>query len=109
MFDSGLSPQDVLTIQALLSQQPKIEQAILYGSRAMGRYREGSDVDLTLQGSDLAIEDAMRLHSALEDSDLPYQFDVSVRSLIQNKELLDHIQRVGKVLYQADSRALECD
>ncbi len=101
MFDSGLTKQDVMVIHALLAKQPKIEQAILYGSRAMGRYRAGSDIDMTLIGSGLEIDDAMTLYSALDDSDLPYKFDVSVKSKIQNPALVDHINRVGKVFYEA--------
>lgn len=101
MHKHGLTEDDVATIHELLARQPKIEQAILYGSRAMGRYRAGSDIDLTLIGCDLAIDDAMALHSALDDSDLPYKFDISVKSKIQNPALVDHITRVGKVFYQA--------
>lgn len=77
-----------------------IEKAVIYGSRARGNYREGSDVDLTLFGENLPYGVASKLWGKLDDSDLPYLFDVSVFEKIDNEDLKDHINRVGKVLYE---------
>ena len=45
----GLSDNDLLSIQSVLQHFPQVEQAILYGSRAKGNYKTGSDVDIALE------------------------------------------------------------
>jgi predicted nucleotidyltransferase len=49
----GLKPQSEKLIIQAISRHPKVERAILFGSRATGKYRPGSDVDIALVGSDL--------------------------------------------------------
>ena len=48
--DIGLSESVVYRICAVFSRYPQAAEAILYGSRAKGTYRKGSDIDLTLCG-----------------------------------------------------------
>ncbi|MCP9801072.1 nucleotidyltransferase domain-containing protein [Synechococcus sp. RedBA-s] len=79
---------------------PAIELATLYGSRALGRHRPGSDIDLTLSGADLDALTLARLDQALDDLLLPWRFDLSLRVSLQSPELIDHIERVGQVLYR---------
>ena len=66
----------------------------------MGRERPGSDIDLTLEGENLDLDLVLELRSKLDDSNLPYLFDISIRSQIENHSLLDHISRVGQVFYK---------
>lgn len=96
--DDGLTLAQRDAIKATLAKQPKIKQAILYGSRAKGSYRLGSDIDLALKG-DLSLSELHALELAIDDLLLPYELDLSVYKLIDNQELLDHIERVGKVFY----------
>ena len=63
----GLPVAAVARIQATLAAFPAIEQATLYGSRALGRHRPGSDIDLTLSGVDLDPRTLARLDAALDD------------------------------------------
>ena len=71
-----------------------VEQVILYGSRAKGNYKEGSDIDLTLKGN-LTFDDLVKMSVTLDDLNLPWKMDLSLYSQIENKDLLDHIDRVG--------------
>ena len=48
----GLSAQTVKKIRDVLVRYPQVEEAALYGSRARGDYKNGSDIDLTLRGGD---------------------------------------------------------
>lgn len=96
----GLNKEALFRIRTVLSEFPQIEQAILYGSRAMGRQRPGSDIDLTLIGADLDQRVQDKLSWQLDDLLLPWQFDLSIHHHIDNSDLLAHIDRVGKVLYQ---------
>ncbi len=98
----GLSAHTLATVRAVLARHPEIDRAVLYGSRALGTFREGSDIDLVLTGS--AVTEATRgaVWSELDDSEIPYMVDVAVLAAIGNPALRDHIQRVGVVLYQRD-------
>jgi len=77
-----------------------VEEAILYGSRAKGNERPGSDIDLTLNGPNLNLQVINRISRELDDLLLPYTIDLSVFRQISNSDLLDHIERVGQVFYR---------
>jgi predicted nucleotidyltransferase len=97
----GLSARALETIKKLLSKYPGIRSAVLYGSRAKGSYKTGSDIDLALHTDDtFAYADLLRLISDFDDSDLPYMVDLLEYRKLQNENLRDHIRRVGKVLYE---------
>ena len=96
----GLSDRTLATLDAIFHKYSGIKQAILYGSRAKGNYRKGSDIDLALQVEDTFIHtDLLRIGNDFDDSDMPYFVDVSVYDSISNPDLKAHIDRVGKVLY----------
>jgi uncharacterized protein len=98
----GLKPSTIEKINQVFAQYPEIEQAILYGSRAKGNYRRGSDIDLTLIG-DLSYQQLLHLETAIDDLLLPYKVDLSLYTQIDNPDLLAHIQRVGVVFYPVQS------
>jgi predicted nucleotidyltransferase len=96
----GLSAQTVERIVTVLAHYPEIEKAVLYGSRAKGNYRNGSDIDLTLFGDGLNFSLLTRLDNELDDLLLPYKFDISVFANLTHPDLIDHIRRVGVALYE---------
>lgn len=95
----GLSDDDYRRIVDVMARRTVVERAILYGSRAKGTHKPGSDIDLVLVG-DLTWEELHRIETELDDLMLPYQFDLSLLAQIENPALLEHIRRVGKTLYQ---------
>lgn len=99
--DSGLSDKDIESIQEVLRLFPKITEAILYGSRAKGTYRPGSDIDLTLIGNELSHQDLLNIELALDDLLLPYKIDLSLHHHLDNPQLIDHIDRIGILFYSA--------
>lgn len=101
LHDSGLSDKDVESIRETLRLFPKVGEAILYGSRAKGSYRLGSDIDLTLKGNELSYQDLLNIELALDDLLLPYKIDLSLYHQLDNPLLIDHIARVGKPFYKA--------
>ena len=101
----GLPAAAVAKIQGILATFPAIEQATLYGSRALGRHRPGSDIDLTLAGDGLDARTLARLDGALDDLLLPWRFDLCLQSSLQSAELIDHIQRVGTLFYSRGDRS----
>lgn len=87
----------------ILSECLKIEKVLLYGSRAKGNYKNGSDIDLTLVGKDINLEDLIKLHLELDELYLPYKFDLSVFNKLENEDLIEHINRVGILIYERES------
>lgn len=83
----------------VMRDNPLIEEAIIYGSRAKGAYKPGSDIDMVLKGKELTLQDLNRISLALDDLLLPYTFDLSLFHHIDNSELLAHIGRVGKSIF----------
>ncbi|HPI40223.1 MAG TPA: nucleotidyltransferase domain-containing protein [Pseudobdellovibrionaceae bacterium] len=95
----GLSEDVVRSISQVLSQYEQIEKAIIYGSRAKGNYKVGSDIDLTLVAPSLTLVDLFRIENEIDDLMLPYKMDLSLWHQIESKDLVDHIERVGKTFY----------
>ncbi len=96
----GLSENSIKAIHAVLAQNPNVETAVLYGSRAKGNYREGSDIDLALTGDELDLSQMLRIAAMLDDLMIPYKVDVALLHQINNVELKDHIRRRGVVFYE---------
>ena len=94
-------------LQNTLLHYPEVEKAVLYGSRAMGTYRPGSDIDLTLCGDELNHTLLTQINNELDDLLLPYQIDLSLMASLSHPALLNHISRVGVVLYAKSSAPLE--
>lgn len=95
----GLTVGDLQKLNDLFSANTKIERVILYGSRAKGNYKSFSDVDITLLGETLLNSDLSKLQIEIDDLLLPYKFDISLFKNLRNEALIEHINRVGKVLY----------
>jgi len=96
----GLSQRSLNTMHRIFSKYKSLETVILYGSRAMGNYKNGSDIDITIKAGDGFTDfDLLHICGELDESDLPYFVDCSALSKISDPDLKDHIARVGKVLY----------
>lgn len=100
MSEFGLPAATLATVRAILASCPAVEQAIIYGSRAKGTHRHGSDIDLTLLGPQLTVDTLGQLATQLEESNIPYMVDLSLFDHIDHAGLREHIERVGKVFYQ---------
>ena len=86
-------------LMEVFDSQPKLQEVWLYGSRAMGRDRPGSDVDLCLTGETLGHRDLLRLMASVDDLLLPWQVDLALRHQLPD-DLLEHINRVGRCIWR---------
>jgi len=99
----GLSDRTLDTLYSIFRKYPGIREVVLYGSRAKGTYRSGSDIDLTLKTDETFVRtDLLRIAGDFDDSDMPYYVDVSIYDKLSNPDLKAHIDRVGKTLYYAN-------
>lgn len=104
----GLTSDVIQRIRAALANFDQIRSATLYGSRAKGTYKPGSDIDLTLITTDeLPGSFLNQVAIDLEELNLPYSFDVSLLHAINNPNLIEHIKRVGIEFYNAEAYAAE--
>jgi uncharacterized protein len=99
-MNCGLKESTINKINSVFLNYPEVRQVILYGSRAMGNYRTGSDIDLTIVGEAVTHSEQLRIENKLDDLLLPYKIDLSLMHEIDNTDLLDHIKRVGVVFYE---------
>jgi len=91
----GIKDQYWKSILTIILANPKVEQVIIFGSRALGSFKPGSDIDLCLKGEQLTQADLTRLMVHLDELDLPWIVDLVMFSQISNPDLTDHIERVG--------------
>ena len=96
----GLKESTIARINSVFAGYPAVERAVLYGSRAKGNFRRGSDIDLTLEGDGLVADHLNRIMLELDDLLLPYTIDLSLMRQIDSPDLLAHIERVGVVFYE---------
>jgi uncharacterized protein len=97
----GLTAQDLEMIDRIFSHESAIKVAILFGSRAKGNFRPGSDVDIALKGQNLDQRVITNMSFLLnEETVMPYQFDILNYRTIQEPALVEHIDRMGVAIYR---------
>lgn len=101
----GLPKATLEALQAVLARHAEVTRAVVYGSRAMGTHRPGSDIDLTLHGSALKASDLLAIEVEIDGLDLPYRVDLSIYSQIDDPALRAHIDRVGQPIHPAHAGA----
>jgi predicted nucleotidyltransferase len=86
-------------IRSLFARHPKVRRAVLFGSRAKGNFREGSDIDLALETEQMSGRELADIRVELDDEPIAHRVDLVLRESIPPGELLEHIERVGKIFY----------
>ncbi|PKN73407.1 MAG: hypothetical protein CVU50_03700 [Candidatus Cloacimonetes bacterium HGW-Cloacimonetes-3] len=94
----GIKAEYWTAILSILKSNPQVGEVILYGSRAKGNYKPGSDIDICLKGNELTQSDINSLITKLDELMLPWTIDLSGYNMITNADLIDHIERVGILL-----------
>lgn len=95
-MNNGLTPQQQDTLTHIINANPKVEDILLFGSRATGNYRINSDIDIALVGEQLTSGDIANILNQIEQSTIPYKVDILITHKIKNKALLEHIQQYGE-------------
>lgn len=96
----GISEDSISLVLSILKAHKAVKEAILFGSRAKGTYKPGSDIDIAIKGENIDKDVLSSLNAAFEESPLIYFVDVISYSHITNLDLKNHIDRVGKVFFK---------
>ncbi|OMQ13219.1 nucleotidyltransferase domain-containing protein [[Flexibacter] sp. ATCC 35103] len=96
----GLSSIYINKINSVFDQYSNIDEVIIFGSRAKGNYRDNSDIDLVIKGQALNLSILQEIENKLEELYIPNFIDLIIFDKIDNPELIDHINRIGKQFYR---------
>lgn len=99
MNDFGLSKNTIEILTEYFLKIPEIKMVKIYGSRAMGNYRKGSDIDFVLYGN-INKDLVKKISFEIDELNTPYMFDITEYTTIQNKELKEHIDKYGKLFFE---------
>lgn len=97
----GLREEDITYMIEAFEKFPEIEKAAIFGSRAKGNYKRGSDVDIAIFGEQVTFDTVSELHTNLEDeSPMPYFFDILDYTHTNDESILAHIDRRSVTIYK---------
>ena len=102
----GLTEKQLHVILGVLASVPEIECALLFGSRALGRHKQASDIDIAIKGSQITGKITAQVSSLMEDSYLPFFVDIVHYENIRDGDLRKNIDKDGVVIYQAQESSL---
>lgn len=105
----GLKSSDIDAIQAILKTHPNVDQVHIYGSRAKGNFKPGSDIDLCLFGSKLDLSELLQIDQEIDDLLLPYKCDLSLFDAIDHQSLKTHILDAGQLFYEKRALTVPSD
>ena len=90
----GLSPEVIIQIKSVFKKHD-IRQVKIYGSRAKGNYKPGSDIDMAFFDA-VTLAELNKVRHDLDELNLPYTFDLCAYHELENLDLKEHIDRVGR-------------
>lgn len=91
----GLTERDFLTIETIFKKHPKVTHVIIFGSRAKGNYKLGSDIDLAIMNKGIDTAELAKIKNDFSESSLPYMVDLVLYDKLTTPEFIEHINRIG--------------
>ena len=96
----GIPEKSYRLILDSLKNFEQIEKAAIYGSRAMGNFKRGSDIDLVVYGNCLNQNSLLKLKTKLEQElPIPFFFDITHYESLTENDLKEHIDNHSKMIY----------
>ena len=108
-MNHGIPATTVSRITEVFNRHPAVEKAILYGSRAKGTHKPGSDIDLALIGGALDWRTVGKIDDTLDDLLLPYQFSLIIFDPKTDPAVAAQIRRVGLAFYEKNATGPKLD
>lgn len=95
----GLRARDMATIQEILKRFPVISSVNIFGSRATGIFRPGSDIDLSIMNEGVDPSALHALKEQFEESSLPYRVEIHYYPTLSDSDFKSSIDKTGKRFY----------
>ncbi len=99
----GLNERELATLRSILGTIPEIKLVYVYGSRAKGNHKAGSDIDLAIMEPATDLRLRSKIQSLFDESHLPMRVDLVDFQSLESDSLKAHIARVGLPIYKAES------
>ncbi len=96
----GISSESFNKLITLFNETPNITEVTLYGSRALGTYKDGSDIDITIMNNNFSYNELLTLTNKIDDLLIPYKVDISIFNTLDNQELIEHINKHGVTFFK---------
>lgn len=94
----GISKISYKRIVDILEKYDTIDQVLVFGSRSIGNYKKGSDIDLAIFGPDITIEEVNQISVTLNElTPIPYHVDIVHYESLKNDALKQHIMTYGQL------------
>jgi type I restriction enzyme S subunit len=100
----GLKDKDINLIKNVFHLHSKVKEVLIFGSRAMGTERLGSDIDLAVKGENITTSDILKIRTQLDELKIAYECDVVNYHNIKTPEFVEHIDKHGIVFYQRQEK-----
>jgi predicted nucleotidyltransferase len=100
----GIPKEFLEKIIAAIKTNNNIKEIILFGSRAKGNFKTGSDVDIALVSNDISYDEISHIRTNIDELLLPYNVDIIDYNKITNNALKEHILKVGQVIHTVNSK-----
>lgn len=96
----GLKEKVIQDIVEILKKYEEVEKAVIFGSRARGDYRKGSDIDIALFGDKLTNSINTKIFYDIDDLYLIYKIDlINLNTLKDEDKLKQNILNEGVIIY----------
>lgn len=95
----GLSERTINELLEYFKSKPEIEKVMVYGSRAKGNFRNGSDIDFAVWTNGKSAYE-LRIEAELDDLETPYMFDVTDYKNLTHEGMKKSINRDGILFYE---------
>jgi len=93
----GLPQRTIDELLNYFKSKQEIKKVLIFGSRAKGNYRMGSDIDFAVLVENLPVS---HIKWDLEELPTPYKFDVVNYDTIDNPKFKNSIDTYGKIFYE---------
>jgi predicted nucleotidyltransferase len=96
----GLNQRDIQTIHGVFKLHSPVKRVFIFGSRATGKFKAGSDIDLAIMDEGVDEKTLSELLSEFEESTLPYRVDLVDYTKLTHPEFIKHIHEFGVAFYK---------
>ncbi|HAK76464.1 MAG TPA: hypothetical protein DCM71_06060 [Runella sp.] len=103
----GLKTNCLADIFNVLKLQPEVEEALIFGSRAMGTYKNGSDIDIALKGEKITFDTISTIRLRLDELPYLYMYDIIDYKKVSNPAVIAHIDELGITFYKKQAMPRE--